>query len=303
MIPRKKELELIQIYMYICDLYDQELKYYCQRYSNNSNPAFTDQEIMTIYLFAGHCQKHFQIRDIHGFASEYLSSWFPELPSYQTFNLRLNRLGEAFRVLSERLISSFMPADCDKGISLVDSLPIITCAGRNRKGKVAPEITSKGYCSTKNMYYQGLKLHALTSRREGKIPFPYSLMFTPARDNDLTVFKQAWGDYICDTVIFGDKIYSDFEYFNDDRKQKQNIEMFTPVKAVKGQSEQERQRKKAYDDLFSTAVSKVRQPIESFFNWLNEKTTIQRAQKVRSTKGLLIHTMGKIAIAFIYLIF
>jgi len=36
---------------------------------------------------------------------------------------------------------------------------------------------------------------------------------------------------------------------------------------------------------------------------LNEKTTIQRAHKVRSTKGLLVHTMGKIAIAFIYLIF
>ena len=289
--------------MYICDLYDQELKYYCQRYSNNSNPTFTDQEIMTTYLFAGHCQKYFQIRDIHGFASEYLSSWFPKLPSYQTFNLRLNRLGEAFRVLSGRLISSFTPADCEKGISLVDSLPIITCAGRNRKGKVAPEITSKGYCSTKNMYYQGLKLHALTWRREGKIPFPDSLMFTPAQDNDLAVFKQAWGDYISDTVIFGDKIYSDFEYFNDERKQKQNIEMFTPVKAVKGQSEQERQSSQAYNDLFSTAVSRVRQPIESFFNWLNEKTTIQRAQKVRSTKGLLIHTMGKIAIAFIYLIF
>ena len=91
----------------------------------------------------------------------------------------------------------------------------------------------------------------LLREREGKIPFPDSLMFTPAQDNDLTVFKQAWGDYICDTVIFGDKIYSDFEYFNDDRKQKQNIEMFTPVKAVKGQSEQERQRKQAYDDLFS----------------------------------------------------
>lgn len=74
MIPSEKEFKLIQIYMYVCDLYDQELKYYCQRYSNNSNPAFTDQEIMTIYLFAGHCQKYFQIRDIHGFASEYLSS-------------------------------------------------------------------------------------------------------------------------------------------------------------------------------------------------------------------------------------
>ena len=303
MIPRKKELKLIQIYMYICDLYDQELKYYCQRYSNNSNPAFTDQEIMTIYLFAGHFQKYFQIRDIYNYASKYLSSWFPKLPSYQTFNLRLNRLDEAFRVLSGRLTSSFMPDDCDRVTSLVDSLPVITCGGRNRKGKVAPEITSKGYCSTKDMYYYGLKLHALASRREGTIPFPESLMVTPAGDNDLTVFKQAWGDYIRDRIIFGDKIYSDFEYFNDDRKQKQNIEMFTPVKAVKGQSEQERQRRKAYNDLFSTAVSKVRQPIESFFNWLNEKTTIQRAQKVRSTKGLLVHTMGKIAIAFIYLIF
>lgn len=70
--------------------------------------------------------------------------------------------------------------------------------------------------------------------------------------------------------------------------------MLTPIKAVKGQSERERQSFRAYNDLFSTAVSKVRQPIESFFNRLNEKTTIQRAQKVRSTKGLLIHTMGKL---------
>lgn len=42
--------------------------------------------------------------------------------------------------------------------------------------------------------------------------------------------------------------------------------MLTPVKGVKGQSEQEKQRNKAYNDLFSSAVSKVRQPIESFFN-------------------------------------
>jgi len=140
MIPEEKEFKLIRIYMYICDLYNSELKYYCQRYSNNSNPVFTDQEIMTIYLFAGHCQKYFQIKDIHSFASEYLSSWFPQLPSYQTFNLRLNRLSEAFKVLSERLISSFVPDDCLWDISLIDSYPIMTCTGRNRQGKVATEI-------------------------------------------------------------------------------------------------------------------------------------------------------------------
>lgn len=136
--------------MYICDLYDSELKYYCQRYSNNSAPEFTDQEIMTIYLFAGYCQKYFMVKDIHSFAKEYLSSWFPLLPSYQTFNQRLNRLSECFKILSQRLINSFIPEDCDLNVSLVDSMPVITCAGRNREGKVAKEITAKGYCSTKN---------------------------------------------------------------------------------------------------------------------------------------------------------
>jgi hypothetical protein len=196
-----------------------------------------------------------------------------------------------------------MPTDCDINVSLVDSMPIITCGGRNRTGKVAAEITNKGYCATKNQYYYGLKLHTPAFRRKGSIPFPEGLVFTPAGDNDLTAFKEAWGDTISNRMIFGDKIYSDFEFFNESKKQKENIEIFTPVKAIKAQCEAIKQWDKAYNDLFSAAVSKVRQPIESFFNWLNEKTTIQKAQKVRSTAGLLVHAMGKMAIAFIYLIF
>ena len=102
--------------------------------------------------------------------------------------------------------------------------------------------------------------------------------------------------------IFADKIYSDFAFW-ENKQQEQEVTMLTPVKAIKGEDSIITQREKAGRDLFSTAVSKVRQPIESFFNWLNEKTNIQRAMKVRSTSGLLVHTMGKIAIAFIYLIF
>lgn len=289
--------------MYICDLYDSELKYYCQRYSNNANPLFTDQEVMTVYLFCGHCQKYYQIKDIHSFAQEYLLSWFPHLPSYQTFNYRLNLLGEAFKVSFLRLFESFTPQECDLNTSLVDSMPIITCASRNRTAKAATEITSKGYCSTKNQYYYGLKLHALAFYQKNRIPFPESIVLTSAEENDLTVFKQNWGDTLSDRTIFADKIYSDFSYFNQEKTEKQNLTLYTPVKGIKGLSEELKQRDNAYNDLFSKAVSKVRQPIESFFNWLNGKTTIQRACKVRSTSGLLLHTMGKIAIAFIYLIF
>ena len=194
-------------------------------------------------------------------ATARLSSWFPKLPSYQTFNARLNMLSEAFRLLVEIMIQSFRPKDCDSLVSIVDSMPIVTCKGKNREGKVATEITSKGYCSTKNMYYYGLKLHMVGQRREGTIPFPEMMAITSASENDLTVFK-------CD-------------------------------KGIKGEPEVIRQREKAARDLFSQGVSKIRQPIESFFNWLNEKTEIQRASKVRATKGLLVHTFGKLAIALL----
>jgi hypothetical protein len=79
--------------------------------------------------------------------------------------------------------------------------------------------------------------------------------------------------------------------------------MLTPVKAVKNQSAWDKQFNKAANDLFSTAVSNIRQPIVGFFNWLIEKTDFQRASKVRSANGLLIHVFGKLAAAFIFLIF
>ena len=196
----------------------------------------------------------------------------------------------------------FVPQDGDLEISLTDSVPIVTCKGKNRKAKVATEIVDKGWCSIQNMFYYGLKLYLLGFRRPGTVPFPEFTGITAASENDLTAFKELFGDFIYNRVIFGDKIFSDQPYI-DGKLIKQNIEMFTPIKPGKGESECVRQREKAYRDLFGAAVSKVRQPVESFFNWLNEKTQIQNAQKVRATKGLAVHIFGKIAAAFIYLIF
>ncbi len=67
--------------------------------------------------------------------------------------------------------------------------------------------------------------------------------------------------------------------------------MLTPVKSIKGQTEQEEQRDRAFNDLYSKVVSKVRQPIEGFFNWLIEKTDFQRASKVRSTKERIANNL------------
>ena len=300
MIRKDKEDKLIEVYLYVCQEYETNLQFYCQRFSNNDQPEFTDQEIMTIYLFVINQEQRFKIKQIYQFAQEYLFTWFPKLPSYSAFNNRLNQLSEAFRHLTGLLFDQFKPTDCSENESLLDSLPIITCSGK-RSGKVAPEITAKGYCSTKSMFYYGLKLHSLAFRRNNQLPFPEQLLITPASENDLNVFKQAWGS-IENRTFYGDKIYLNEEYFALVQNNHNSV-MLTPVKGIKNQSIWEMQFSKASDDLFSVAVSKCRQPIESFFNWLIEKTDFQRASKVRSTKGLLIHTFGKIAAAFIGLIF
>ena len=295
MILKDKDYKLVRIYFLICEYY-KELQYYCERFSNNNQPEFTDQEIMTIYLYVMEHEGHTKIKHIHRFACEYLKDWFPKLGSYQAFNNRLNRLTGAFNRLVELLLKANIPDDCIFDQSLLDSMPIITCSGK-RSGKVAPEITDKGFCSTKSMYYYGMKLHMLGFRREGKLPYPEEILFTPASVNDITVYKQAWSN-IENRTFFGDKIYMDYE-LNIKMVQNQNSEMYTPVKSVKGMSDTIKQRLKAADDLFSIAVSSIRQPIEAIFNWLIEKVDIQRASKVRSTSGLLLHAFGRLAAAFI----
>ena len=231
--------------MYICDVYKSSLRFCCQRFSNNSHPVFTEEKVLTVYLFCGYYQRYFSISEIHTFAKEYLSSWFPKLPSYQTFNMRLNMLLETFRALAETMIQSFRPKDCDSLISIVDSMLIVTCKGKNREGKVAKEITVKGYCSTKNMYYYGMKLHMVGQRRAETMPFPQLITLTSASENDLTVFKCECAPHLSGKTVLGDKIYSDFSFFNESNP----VTMLTPLirkpKGSRKSSSKERKQPKS----------------------------------------------------------
>ena len=151
------------------------------------------------------------------------------------------------------------------------------------------------------MYYYGVKLHALGFRRLGKLPYPEQIVISKASENDLTIYKQNWSE-LENRIFFGDKIYQNQEFFKT-VKQNYNSEMLTPVKYSKGVPGAIKKFNKAADELYSKAVSTVRQPIERFFNWLIEKSDIQNASKVRSTKGLNLHLFGRLAATFIGLIF
>ena len=89
---------------------------------------------------------------------------------YAGFSDRFNQLSEAFRNFATSLFEEFLPSDCFSNQSLLHSMPIISCSGKSC-GKVAKELTDKGYCSTKSLNNYGVKLHALAFKSVDKMPF------------------------------------------------------------------------------------------------------------------------------------
>lgn len=262
--------------------------------SNNFTPEFTDEEVLTIYLF-GIAQNLSKVKHIYQYIKTHLMDWFPQLPSYQAFDKRLNNLHSVFELLIDSIDQSAMKGIIFKSEKVVDSMPIIVANNkRSSTARVANEICSKGFCSSKNMYYYGTKLHILGIIRPTQLPMPEKSWITGANQNDLTVARPVFAG-IYNSKIYGDKIYADMD-LNHAMSVEQNSTVITPIKKDKRQKFED-----AADNIYSALVSSVRQPIESLFNWLIEKTQIQIANKVRSTKGLLVHVWGKFATALLIL--
>lgn len=96
-------IELIRLYVLVCELYDTGRESCFQRLSNNAQAVgITDQELLTIYFF-GHLHRLFEKKAIHQFIARYWREFFPRLPAYQTFVARLNQLEATFQALSAEM--------------------------------------------------------------------------------------------------------------------------------------------------------------------------------------------------------
>ena len=296
---------LIKIYYLVCDYYQSELQYYSQRYSNNSQwqqLAFTDEEALTVYLF-GILEDKGNIKQIYRYTNNHLLSWFPNLSTYQKFNERLNRLAPCLQrlvhILMEQLrLPDWLIGHQQRIDTVVDSMPIILAKGnRSDDAKVARQIANKGYCSSKDLYYHGIKLHSLGVCTPNKLPKPLQFHISKASANDNTIFKQQIAPLYSNIRVYGDKIYHD-QKAKDLLWKLFGIEVVACNKRKKGQKHLTSAQK-----FYNTLVSRIRQPIESFFNWLDQHSKIQDASKTRSTKGVLKHIFGRLAAALILLIF
>lgn len=287
---------LISIYFHVCDKYKEQLCWEVQRFSNNNEPSdmITDEELITIYLFCVAYEEKYKLKSMYHHIKNHWHSWFPLLPSYQAFNRRLNRLCDAFGVLMMEFFNTLSVGSDKLKVLLGDSFPVITCSHK-RKGKVARELTDKGFCATKKLHYYGVKVHMLGLQRRGTIPFPQYVEVTPASVHDLAALRGVLEKITADGCVL-DKAYADSDLAKKMLRSNNNV-LLTPRKDKKGWEALFKQSEQAFSDLFNTAVATMRQPIESLFNRINELTHIQNASKVRSSNGLLLHLYGKLAAA------
>jgi len=237
-------------------------------------------------------KQKFTVTAVYEYTMDHLLDWFPKIPSYKEYVRRINFLSDALREFAEMLMD-MLPTDSQISSHLLDSMPIVVAKGI-RKAKTAPEICNKTYCSSQQMWYYGVKLHVLGQKRPKTLPMPVLMQVSPAAENDLTVAKH-FLPHFEGLEIFADKIYRS-EDWQVLLEQNNKIYIQTPVKLKVGQKALD-----SADKLFSEAVSRTRQAIESFFSWIQEKTAIHRASKVRSLNGLLSFIYARLAVVCIFL--
>lgn len=285
---------LIEIYLFVCQTYDTSPQTCYQRLSNNREPEFTDQELVTIWFFS-HLEGCFEKKKMYRLIENYWRAWFPRLPSYQTFVLRLNRLEPTFQTFGACLsdaLAARMVSECDH---LVDSLPVMLARhGHSYRARVGREVADIGFCAAKKTRFHGVRLHCVAQRRTGRLPLPAQVWVCAASHHDSKAFSEQQPE-IAATELFGDLAYPTPQIIS--HLKEQQARLIAPRKKPKGK---ELTKDEKY---YNRLVRRIRQPIESFFNWMEEKTQIQRASKVRSTDALMIHCWGKLAVAFFLLVF
>lgn len=290
------ENTLIQIYLFVCQTRDTCSRTCFQRAGNNSKPDFTDEEIITIYLFA-HLNQKYQKKQMHEFIKNYWADWFPDLPAYQTFVFRLNLLEQTFQSFGQVLIESLNRVVDPAVDSIVDSMPVMLAShGHSYGAKVACEIAAAGYCAAKRPRFHGVRLHFIGKRRTttARLPVPAQVFAASAAHHD-GQFLKLQNIFLPQTTLFGDLAFADKKLVADFHQQQ--TKLLVGTKKPKGKELSE------FEKYHNRLISKLRQPIESLFNWINEKTEIQKASKVRSTSGLMIHCWGKLVVAFYLLVF
>ena len=153
---------LVRTYLFVCRRYRQRVRAAPERLSSNPDPDFTEEEVLTFYLF-GIIEKCRTVREVHRLALRGVVSQLALLPKLQSpcRNFCVNRLSAVFAPLMNAALSG---VGCEKtrseAVRIADSMPImsmpimIASGKRSSQAKVTSgQLANKGYCSRKTLIF------------------------------------------------------------------------------------------------------------------------------------------------------
>jgi hypothetical protein len=145
-------------------------------------------------------------------------------------------------------------------------------------------LADTGFCATKQMQYRGVKLHLIAARRSSSLPLPERSALRRASQHDLAALREL-NPHLGGYGLFADKAYADAA--TKVLLHQRGTYLVTPCG---------NEPETSVPTLYNRFVSSMRQPLESLFGWLIQRTNVQTASRVRSTHGLLAHCYGKLAV-------
>ena len=170
------EHEMTVIYVFVDDFLKAHPSLSSWRRSNNSQPVFTDAEVLTIALLQG-CLRVATLKDAYRFVANNCREAFPFLCTYGQWIARLHQLTPLVGHLMREALKGVDLPDC---LYLIDSKPI-PMSKPVRHGRVKL-LADEGADFGKNSvgWFYGFKLHLL-AHHTGAL---FTAILTPASWND-----------------------------------------------------------------------------------------------------------------------
>ena len=285
---------LVWLYLLMEKFFAQtELSLYTERFSNNRLPYFTDAELYTSAIFPI-LMNYTNKKHGYRYLRRHYRPWFPALPSYEVWNRRLNRDPEALHYIYSLVLRYLAPSQRAHQFA-IDTLPVAVCQEQHAsRSKAAQPFASKGYCAAKKRYYIGAKVQLLAGYRDQGLPLPAGYIIATAKDHDLTIAKDSITE-LSGVDLYGDKAFCDRPWQLD--LFDQDTTLVVPIKQKKNGPPLG-----LFDRAYNALHSAKKQPMESLIAWINDKTRIEDASKVRSVNGLFTHVALKMIAALIMLL-
>lgn len=245
-----------------------------KKYKSNETKLVLEEYLTLIILYRFSGQKNLKC---FWYIEKYHSdNCWPNMPSYNTFVVWINRLEKILKTVLENHLSRLY-----QGLGMIDSTKLETSTP-HWWGKTHREAT-RGYSSTGE--YFGLKLHALINDKNQLCCYE----ITPAKTHDLTPIKRGL------LALQNGKILADSGYVSREiyfKLMEQNITLIAKPKNIMMENNMlglgYLKDWKNYSKLYRKRVR-----IERYFSYLKENLNMV-LNKLHSTKALFTHVFSSL---------